>query len=93
MSLFPFRCYKISGTSMEPHFHANERVLICTWSIIRPGDIVVCRAEAKTLLKKVDHKEGNRFFVIGENRTASTDSHDFGCIDRSAILGKVLFKY
>lgn len=81
------------GESMEPSFHAEDRVLVNAWNTGVPGDTVVCRAEGQILLKKIAHKEGSRFFVVGENQTASTDSRDFGCIERSAILGKVVFKY
>lgn len=78
---------------MEPVFHENDRVLVNAWSKVFPGDHVVCRAEGRILLKKIAHKEEGRFFVIGENRIASTDSRDFGWIARSAILGKVIYKY
>lgn len=78
---------------MEPVFCAHERVLVNAWSKVSPGDHVVCRAEGRILLKKIAYKEADRFFVVGENRAASTDSHDFGWIAGSAILGKVVLKY
>lgn len=78
---------------MEPVFRENDRVLVNAWSKISHGDHVVCRAEGRILLKKIAYKEVDRFFVIGENRAGSCDSHDFGWIAGSAILGKVVLKY
>lgn len=35
----------------------------------------------------------DEYFVLGDNRNHSRDSHDFGPIKRSQIIGKVLMKY
>ncbi len=35
----------------------------------------------------------NEFFVMGDNRSASCDSREFGPIPRSAILGRVILVY
>ena len=34
----------------------------------------------------------NQYFVLGDNRTASKDSRYFGTVDKSFLIGKVLFR-
>jgi len=34
----------------------------------------------------------NEYFVLGDNRNASKDSRSFGPVDRSFVIGKVLFR-
>jgi signal peptidase I len=33
----------------------------------------------------------NEYFVLGDNRLVSYDSHNFGCIPQANIIGKALF--
>jgi signal peptidase I len=35
---------------------------------------------------------GNEYFVLGDNRSASKDSRNFGPVDKSFITGKILFR-
>lgn len=35
----------------------------------------------------------NCYFVMGDNRPVSLDSHSFGCVPKDHILSKVLFRY
>lgn len=36
--------------------------------------------------------DDNNFFVLGDNRNSSKDSRSFGQVDRSFIIGRVLFR-
>ncbi len=36
--------------------------------------------------------EPNEYFVLGDNRNASKDSRSFGAVNKSFIIGKVLFR-
>ncbi len=53
------------------------------------GDMVVFRHEGLEKIKRVQAVGPAKVFVVGDNRLASTDSHDFGWISRSAIIGRV----
>jgi len=35
----------------------------------------------------------NSYFLLGDNREKSTDSRNFGPIDRKGIIGKIFFRY
>ncbi len=37
--------------------------------------------------------DGDRYFVLGDNRGRSRDSRQFGAVAGEAIVGKVLFRY
>ena len=37
--------------------------------------------------------EDGMVFLLGDNRTNSTDSHDFGQVDERSIVGRVLFRF
>jgi signal peptidase I len=37
--------------------------------------------------------DSNQYFVLGDNRPASRDSHAFGPIDRSLIVGQAWIRY
>lgn len=47
--------------------------------------------DGKTIIKRIIKIENNRYFVEGDNKAASTDSRDFGMIDKDNIIGKVVF--
>lgn len=36
--------------------------------------------------------ENNEYFVLGDNRSNSKDSRSFGAVDKSFVIGKILFR-
>jgi type IV secretory pathway protease TraF len=56
-----------------------------------PGDIVVVRHEGLEKIKRIEQIDGVKLFIVGDNQAASTDSRHFGWIDRSAVVGKVIW--
>ena len=84
---------------MNPTFKAGDVVLVNGLSYIlskpKIGDLVVLKRE-KYMIKRITKinpsVDGNKFFVIGDNRKESTDSRKFGWIKRKEIVGKVMFK-
>ena len=53
------------------------------------GDVVVVRHEGLDKVKRVQQISDRGVYVVGDNPQCSTDSRDFGWLDRSAIAGKV----
>jgi nickel-type superoxide dismutase maturation protease len=88
------RC-QISGNSMKPTFTSGETVLVnkLAFLIVEPkqGDIIVIKRD-KLLVKRVEKKKENSFFVVGDNKKESTDSRHFGWVDKKDIVGKVIYK-
>lgn len=56
------------------------------------GDIIAVKdpRDKKVLIKRIEKIAGQKFFVVGDNKSHSTDSREFGMIDKHDIIGKVL---
>lgn len=91
--------YIVSGESMEPTFHAGDRLFVCRfWYRLRPlrvGDVVVLTdpRDDKLLLKRITAVEEGHIFVVGDNKAMSTDSRTFGAVSSARIVGKVIWRY
>lgn len=92
-SFFPFKRFSVEGGSMAPAFQSGERVLVFRWGAIRPGDTVVFCKGGMTMIKRAAARVGERWMMRGDNRSASTDSLDFGEVSNGEIIGKVVAKY
>jgi signal peptidase I len=99
--LLPFGRYQVEGASMAPDVAPGERVLVnrAAYWFGRPraGDVVVLRdprQRDRLLLKRIERADGGgRWFVRGDNASASTDSRTFGPVDRQLLVGKVVLRY
>ncbi len=60
------------------------------------GDIVLCKHPFIVdylMIKRIQSIDAEgRYFLLGENQKASTDSRSFGALDRALIIGKVVGK-
>ncbi|MBI2086539.1 S26 family signal peptidase [Candidatus Daviesbacteria bacterium] len=77
---------------MLPFLNAGQEVLVWGW-FCKPkvGDIVVIGKNGKDMIKRIQKVSGRKYFVEGDNKRESTDSRSFGPIDKSEIIGKVVF--
>ena len=55
-------------------------------------DIVVFQVLEKKFVKRIKKREGQRYFLAGDNTNDSLDSRDFGWIAKREIVGKVIYK-
>ena len=102
LGVFFFDLFPVSGESMKPTIENGSSVLIHPDSA-EIGDIVVfecysseCRYPGDNggvLIKRVTQKQGNCFYLEGDNRLKSWDSRSYGwlCDDDLKILGKVVW--
>jgi signal peptidase I len=88
---------KVEGSSLEPGFIEGDFVLVSKipffFRPIRPGDVIAFNHVLyQTMIKYVERfePETGEVFVAGSN-PASIDSHTFGPIRLSAVLGKVIW--
>ena len=87
----------VVGDSMRPSLEAGDRVLAVRARGrrgVRPGQLVVVRdprLPARLLVKRVTAAGAGGVVVRGDNVGASTDSRDFGPVDR--VWGRVVYRY
>lgn len=56
------------------------------------GDLVVVKKN-RLMVKRIQDIKKQKVFVVGDNLTDSTDSRQFGWVEKRQIVGKVIFKY
>lgn len=81
---------------MLPLLKNGDEILLNPHAKIGVNDIVLAKHPYKkdvTSVKRVKNIEkGDRFFLIGDNPDESTDSRQYGLIEKNQILGKVEFR-
>jgi nickel-type superoxide dismutase maturation protease len=94
----PFLKYQIRGDSMLPTYKAGDVVLVSRLSYLIKGpkvnDIIVLTdpRNGSEILKRITAITKKRYFVKGDNASASTDSREFGWVEKKLIVGKVILK-
>ena len=80
---------------MYPTLHPGQDVLSFNWAYLgkkpKVGDIVVVRMNGKDMVKRVDKVYDRTVYLTGDNQSGSTDSRDFGPVDKDQIIGKVIY--
>ena len=87
---------KVTGNSLWPLYKEGDFVIISkipfTLNRIKRGDVIVfAHGIHGTLIKQVEkiRGEGDKLYVTG-TQVNSVDSRQFGEIDKSSIIGKVI---
>lgn len=91
------RIVKVTGDSLTPYVREGDFVLISKipflLNSLKVGDIIVFEHSTYgRLIKRIERfsADGALIFVIGSHEW-SVDSRQFGPVDRSTILGKVIW--
>ena len=106
---FLVKPYRIPSASMEDTLLIGDRVLVdrITWRFSQParGDIVVFHPpfDGPVLIKRIIglpwalqepfKVPAGSYFVMGDNRTDSGDSREFGPIKRAQFVGRAFARY
>ncbi|PNW40947.1 UNVERIFIED_CONTAM: nickel-type superoxide dismutase maturation protease [Euhalothece sp. KZN 001] len=93
--------FRVKGNSMLPLLKPEEEVLIdrgCYQdSLPKVGEIVVAKHPIKSdlqLIKRVTLvSENGSCFLMGDNPEESTDSRQFGKVNREQIIGRVTCRF
>lgn len=84
---------RVVGCSMNPALLSGRNVIgLCWFSRLEPGDVIVFKHEGKEKIKRIAGitKSGG-LRVLGEQPSTSRDSRHFGAINRTCVVGKVVW--
>lgn len=95
MRIFPISRFTVYGNSMLPTLKPGQDVVSFNWAYLgrkpKIGDVVIIKVDGKEMIKRVQKKTQLKVFVQGDNKEESTDSRDFGLVDISQVIGKVVY--
>lgn len=82
---------------MEPQYSEGSLLFVSKFlrRFVRRKSVVVAAdpRSGRNILKRVEQIKGGKIYLSGDNSSMSTDSREFGPVEKKSILGKVLFKY
>ena len=82
---------RVVGTSMAPMLKPGQLILATPLRRrLRVGQVVVLRKNNRELIKRIERIEHDKVFVIGDNPDASTDSRQFGWLEMSTVVARVI---
>lgn len=87
---------RVVGTSMIPTLAPGDCLIVWRWGPVRLGTIVAVadpRERDRLLIKRVDSVGPSGVGIRGDNEAGSTDSRNFGLVDRSLVTGRVVYRY
>lgn len=77
---------------MLPALSPKDKVLTLNWFINpKAGELVVAKVRGREIIKRVAKLKKDQLFLKGDNEIESTDSRTYGWINKSALLGKVIY--
>lgn len=80
---------RVEGTSMSPSIVAGSMV-VGIKKTPNINDIVIARVKNKEVIKRVRSIDNDAVFLVGDNSLESTDSREYGSINKSDILAVVM---
>ena len=82
---------RVSGISMMPTLNQGNLVIALRTKKYQVGDIIIFTHNSLDIIKRISSISGDSFQVIGDNPKHSTDSRNFGSINRPDIIGRVIW--
>jgi nickel-type superoxide dismutase maturation protease len=83
----------VDGLSMVPALAPGDEVLVRWSGRVGPGDLVVARRPdrpALLVVKRCVRREGEGWWLEGDNPGASDDSRLFGAVASHDVIGRVI---
>jgi len=82
---------QVQGDSMLPVLKAGQLVIGRQTRELRPGDVVIVSHDGLEKIKRIERQQGDLIYLLGDNAAASTDSRQFGWVQASHIVAKVVW--
>jgi len=98
-----FKAVELRGDSMSPTYNDGDWLLFRllpakskSGNLI--GKVVLIQRQSQVgtdflQVKRVTKLTEVKFWVEGDNKSASTDSRSWGALDSTEVIGKLLFRY
>jgi len=84
---------KVAGNSLFPDYREGDYVMVITYPffLFKLGDTIIFQhPEYGKLIKNIEQLDSDKIHVVGIHPD-SIDSRRFGPIDRSSVIGKVIW--
>lgn len=82
---------QVYGESMLPNLLPGQLVLAVGFRKPKIGDLIIFKHDGLEKIKRVKRIDHLKYYVEGDNPDDSIDSRQFGLIDRSVIIGKIIW--
>ena len=76
---------------MAPSLHAGQFVIGRQTRELQPGDVVIVSHNGLEKIKRIEKRQGDLIYLLGDNPAASTDSRQFGWVQANSIVAKVIW--
>ena len=86
----------VAGDSMRPTLRPGDWLIVRRGARVRRGDIVVARRPDRTdlrVIKRVTGRDGDGWWLEGDNPAASHDSWVFGAVPEQLIEARAVARY
>ena len=70
---------------MDPALRPGDVVLARKAKTPKSGDIVIALHDNREIIKRINEASARKYYLLGDNQIASTDSRKFGWVDSSDI--------
>jgi nickel-type superoxide dismutase maturation protease len=82
---------RVVGQSMSPSLKPGQLIIGLYLGKPKVGELIIFRHKGLEKIKRIDKIEHESFFVIGDNPQQSTDSRQFGPINSSQVLARIVW--
>lgn len=93
---FPLFRVTIKENSMKPFLKDGDTIIVMKYFFSKPnvGDVIIFEHPTLpfTFIKRIKKILKNKIWVEGDNKKTSVDSRNFGYINKSEIIGRMIFK-
>jgi nickel-type superoxide dismutase maturation protease len=92
LKLLPYQVFTIQGKSMEPTLKEGTTLVVKKTKKVKLQDIIALYhpQDQRIIVKRLVRITNTGYFVKGDNSDSSTDSRNFGVVNKERIIGKIV---